>query len=403
MPPNEATTAASAEDFEVVIDGSVVSTFKPIRHLLPGVHHVQLHRRGRHPHHQAFVGLDTAGGDNTALIDAVSVSRCWCRHALRQPRPRIGQSPASRPARSAPAMTIDPNGSGWTFTGVGGNGSGVDGNHSTLTSGNPVAPEGVQVGFTSSRTGSFSQSDRQLGRGHLQPSPLMPPNEATTAGQRRGLRDPDRRQRSSPPSSPTAPPTRPIPPPASPSPRPVCIRSTFLGLDTAGRRQHGVDRRGFRRRRRFGNPVRQPHPPSPIAGFEAVSARTGYDHRPTPDRPGPSPAWAATARASIRQPLDPDLGQPRTLPRACRSDLPPAEPARSASRSPTGPRAPTPSPLMPPSAAIMARQQSKTSRCSSTATVVGTFKPTGTILSGVHDDPLHRSRPPVCTPSPSSV
>ena len=47
----------------------------------------------------------------------------------------------------------DPTGSPWVFTG----GSGISGNNSGFTSGNPPAPQGVQVAFLQG-TGSFTQS-----------------------------------------------------------------------------------------------------------------------------------------------------------------------------------------------------------------------------------------------------
>ena len=47
----------------------------------------------------------------------------------------------------------DPTGSPWAFSG----GSGISGNNSGFTSGNPPAPQGVQVAFLQ-ETGSFSQT-----------------------------------------------------------------------------------------------------------------------------------------------------------------------------------------------------------------------------------------------------
>ena len=52
------------------------------------------------------------------------------------------------------ASQYDPNGSLWTFTGQ----TGVAGNGSGFTSGNPAAPQGTQVAFLQSNTGSISQS-----------------------------------------------------------------------------------------------------------------------------------------------------------------------------------------------------------------------------------------------------
>ena len=50
----------------------------------------------------------------------------------------------------------NPTGAGWTFSGDVGNGSGVSGNDSAFTSGNPHAPAGVQVGFLQAN-GTISQ------------------------------------------------------------------------------------------------------------------------------------------------------------------------------------------------------------------------------------------------------
>lgn len=69
-----ANQGTSAEDFQVLIDGTVVGTFRPSgtsyqayatapMALAAGQHTLQ------------FVGLDTAGGDNTAFIDAVRLAR----------------------------------------------------------------------------------------------------------------------------------------------------------------------------------------------------------------------------------------------------------------------------------------------------------------------------------------
>ena len=63
-------------------------------------------------------------------------------------------TPVSSNRRSGRAQfKYDPTGSPWVFTG----GSGISGNNSGFTSGNPPAPQGVQVAFLQG-TGSFTQS-----------------------------------------------------------------------------------------------------------------------------------------------------------------------------------------------------------------------------------------------------
>ena len=58
-----------------------------------------------------------------------------------------------QPVVGTGAFEYDPTGSPWVFTG----GSGISGNNSAFTSGNPPAPQGVQVAFLQG-TGSFTQS-----------------------------------------------------------------------------------------------------------------------------------------------------------------------------------------------------------------------------------------------------
>ena len=97
-------------------------------------------------HTIAFQGLNTAGGDNTALRrrrrrhagDPSLVGRSWFRAGGRW---GTGQ------------FQYRPTGSPWTFTG----GAGISGNNSGFTAGNPPAPQFVQVAFLQG-TGAFSQT-----------------------------------------------------------------------------------------------------------------------------------------------------------------------------------------------------------------------------------------------------
>jgi uncharacterized repeat protein (TIGR01451 family) len=138
---------SSSQTFQVSIDGVVVSTFTPsgsayatlttgIFTVTAGVHTI------------AFVGLNPNGGDNTALIDQVSLNTATPPPAqLQDPgfeTPSVGSGGS--------AYQYDPAASPWAFVGQ----AGVSGNGSGFTSGNPSAPQGSQVAFLQN-LGSFSQ------------------------------------------------------------------------------------------------------------------------------------------------------------------------------------------------------------------------------------------------------
>src|SRR5207244_6981023 len=65
----------------------------------------------------------------------------------------FGDNNFAAPALAAHAYKYNPTGTAWAFSPT----SGVAGNGSGFTSGNPVAPDGTQVGFLQ-KTGSISQS-----------------------------------------------------------------------------------------------------------------------------------------------------------------------------------------------------------------------------------------------------
>src|SRR5262249_46003945 len=100
-------------------------------------------------HTIAFVGTDPDGADrdNTAFIDRVRINRVL--PVLQDPgfeQPLVGTGAFN-------SFQYNPSGSQWTFD----IGSGVAGNGSAFTAGNPAAPDGTQVAFLQG-TGSFSQS-----------------------------------------------------------------------------------------------------------------------------------------------------------------------------------------------------------------------------------------------------
>ena len=140
---------ASRQDFQVLVDGIVVGTFTPSGTSYQS-YTTSAFTVTAGSHTITFQGLDTAGGDNTAFIDAVVPGQHTRR---RRPGIRAGggglraTSSTARPARPGPSPAAP----------------GISGNSSGFTSGNPPAPEGVQVAFLQT-TGSFSQ-----------PSPAGPP------------------------------------------------------------------------------------------------------------------------------------------------------------------------------------------------------------------------------------
>ena len=100
-------------------------------------------------HTITFQGLDSAGGDNTALIDQIVVVEA-------AGPPSIGDRISSRhtPGRAGTSIRSSPTrpNSSWSFSGK----AGVAANGSGYTQGSPPAPEGTQVAFLQ-MTGSFSQ------------------------------------------------------------------------------------------------------------------------------------------------------------------------------------------------------------------------------------------------------
>jgi hypothetical protein len=133
---------ASNENFEVLVDGTVVGTFTPsgtsYRTYTTSAFNV-----AAGSHTITFQGLDSVGGDNTAFVDAVN----WVSLAT------INDPGFEQVQLGHAQYQYRPTGSPWTFSGN----SGISSNNSIFTSGNPSAPEGLQVALLQN-TGSFSQS-----------------------------------------------------------------------------------------------------------------------------------------------------------------------------------------------------------------------------------------------------
>ena len=138
---------ASQQDFQVLIDGTVLGTFKPSGTsyqtyttapftVTAGAHTI------------TFQGLDSAGGDNTALIDEVVASP-----SLFVAQPPIADQGFEQVHVGAGQFLPDPTGSPWSFSGS----VGISANNSGYSSGNPPAPQGTQVAYLQGAGSWFSQ------------------------------------------------------------------------------------------------------------------------------------------------------------------------------------------------------------------------------------------------------
>ena len=134
----------SQENFNVLIDGKIVGTFTP-----SGTSYQSYSTAAftvtAGPLTITFQGLDSAGGDNTAFLDQVAVAPASTSS--------IGDPGFEQVVVGAGHFQYDPTGSPWAFSGS----SGISGNNSGFTSGNPPAPQGSQVAFLQ-ETGSFTQT-----------------------------------------------------------------------------------------------------------------------------------------------------------------------------------------------------------------------------------------------------
>ncbi len=136
----------SVQDFEILVDGNSVGVFTPTgTNYSSDTTSVFTVTAGTHT--ITFQGLDNSGGDNTALFDVIQI-----QNASGPVVDDAGfESPSLGTGNSAYLYT--PSNTGWTF----GAGTGVAGNGSAFTAGNPNAPQGTQVGFLQG-IGSFSQT-----------------------------------------------------------------------------------------------------------------------------------------------------------------------------------------------------------------------------------------------------
>lgn len=138
------------QNFEVLVDGNVVGQFTPMGSsyvtystapftVAPGSHTIQ------------FLGLDTAGGDNTVFIDGVQIAATTI--ASGEPADSGFEAPSIGSGNFGDYQ-YNPSGTPWQFAGY----AGISGNDSGFTQSNPDAPEGTQVAFLQFANSSISQS-----------------------------------------------------------------------------------------------------------------------------------------------------------------------------------------------------------------------------------------------------
>ncbi len=154
----------SGEVLQILIDGTLAATFKPTSTsyasyttptfvVTAGTHTV------------SFIGTNSLG-DNTAFVDSVKVTGVGTPTPTPTPTPTtptVGDASFEALTVGAGSFAVSPtSGTAWTFSN---GGSGISGNGSGLTSGNPNAPDGQQVAFIQN-TGFFSQSVANFAAGN---------------------------------------------------------------------------------------------------------------------------------------------------------------------------------------------------------------------------------------------
>ncbi len=149
---------ASSQTFQVLIDGASVGNFTPSNKSYSNLT-TSTFTVTAGSHTIEFVGLNPNGGDNTALLDNVSI-QATSTSPPPSPPPSTVTQPSDAGFESPVVGTgsfgdykYNPTGTAWTFS----NSSGVAGNGSGFTASNPSAPEGTQVAFLQG-TGTISQS-----------------------------------------------------------------------------------------------------------------------------------------------------------------------------------------------------------------------------------------------------
>ena len=133
----------SKQTMQVLVDGALVTNFNNVS----GATYRELRTtsfRGLAGNHTiTFQGTNLNGGDNTMLIDQVSIFQTS----------NLVDSGFEFPGLTPGTFKYQPTGSAWTY----GVNSGITANASAFTGGNPTAPQGSASAFIQ-QTGSFSQA-----------------------------------------------------------------------------------------------------------------------------------------------------------------------------------------------------------------------------------------------------
>ncbi|WP_435016083.1 hypothetical protein TA3x_003643 [Tundrisphaera sp. TA3] len=139
---------AGDQDFRVLVDGVEVGVFAPSSSSFQA-YRTATFTVGAGSHTITFQGLNSRGGDNTALVDAVAVASAAPPSSG---APALGDGGFEQASLGGPGYAYGPAGSAWGFA----NGGGVARNGSGISAGSPT-PDGSQFAFLQNG-GSMSQS-----------------------------------------------------------------------------------------------------------------------------------------------------------------------------------------------------------------------------------------------------
>ena len=139
------------EKFQVILDGTIITTLTPTDNTYR-TYTTPVFEATAGIHTLIFLGVDSAGGDNTAFLDDVQLV------AVASPGVVVNDPGFEAFPLTGGSYTAAPSGTPWTFsvpTDV--SAAGVSSLDSGYTSGNPATPEGTQVAYIQ-RTGTISQT-----------------------------------------------------------------------------------------------------------------------------------------------------------------------------------------------------------------------------------------------------
>ncbi len=137
---------ASNQTIQVLVDGVGVGMFAPTSTAYQAFSTPSF-ALAAGSHTITFTGL-ASSGDNTVFLDSVAIAK-----DITSSTPTVGDPGFEAVPVGPGGYTYDPTGSAWTFSGT----SGLSGNGTAFTSGNPSAPQGQQVAFLQNQ-GSISQA-----------------------------------------------------------------------------------------------------------------------------------------------------------------------------------------------------------------------------------------------------